>query len=258
MVESAAVRRRAEKLTGADLTTFSREEFITEVFDYKPGDHVTILAPSGGGKTHLGFQLLGQTASPDLQGVVFVMKEKDATVSRFAKRFGFRIVRDWPPGPGAKLQKKPPGWVLWVRDSADLDGDEARHRSIFKRALQMLYRPRSRPNRNKPVIIFADETYSLEHELNLTKDVVRVETKGRALECGMWNASQRAAYINRWAYQATHLFLGFDPDAESQKRLSEIGGGVDPEIVRAALEKLTVHQFIYIHRDDRTMCIVDA
>jgi hypothetical protein len=144
--------------------------------------------------------------------------------------------------------------VLWVKDSADLDGDEARHKAIFRRCLQMMYRSA----RKHPNIILADETYSLEHELDLSKDIVRIETKGRSVGCGIWNLSQRAAFINRWAYQATHLFLGFDPDADSQKRLAEIGGGVDPEIVRAALEKLSSRQFIYIHRDDRTMCIVDA
>jgi hypothetical protein len=243
----------ARGLDGTDILTLGRAQFLADFFDYQDGDHITILAPSGGGKTYLGYQILAVIANPDRQATVLVMKPKDSTVSRFSKRYKFQIIRDWPPAR-LRLGKKPPGYVLWPVETDNPDADDRRHQQIFRRCLRLMYRSAKK----KPNIIFADETYSLEHELDLSRDVVRIETKGRSVGCGLVAASQRPAYINKWAYQAQHLFLGFDPDVETQKRYGDIGGGIDPAIVRAATASLKKHQFVYISREDRAMCIIDA
>lgn len=247
------VRRRSE-LSPDDVHRFGHREFLDEVFDYKPGEHVTILAPSGGGKTHVSYELLEVTARPDLQAIVFVMKPRDETVDKFTKRTGFRVVRQWPPPVRNRVfASKPPGWALWPKTSFDPDVDESRQFAIFKKAIQDSYRKGNR-------ILFADETYSLENELphgGLTKWLRTVHTKGRSMKCGIWSASQRAAYINRWAYQAHHLFLGHDPDDDAQKRLSEIGAAVDKALVREVVAELRQYEWLYIHRDSRTMCIVE-
>lgn len=231
--------------------TFGREEFIREVWDYAPGEHVTVLAPSGGGKTQLAYELLGETAKPDLQATVLVMKPRDSTVTKFSKEFGFKITRDWPPSQLTRFQKKPPGWVLWPKETGDYDRDDARHVAIFQRAIRDNYR-------KGDSITFADETYSLEKEMGLSDDLVRVWTKGRSMGNGLWAASQRPVWISKWAYQAHHLFLGNDPDVDTQKRYGDIGGGIDPDLVRSLTAQLSRYQFVYIRRDDRQICIVDA
>lgn len=232
------------------VSVIPREDFLSEIWDYKPGDAVTVLAPMGGGKTQLSYQLLGATATPDLPAIVFVMKPRDSTVTKFSRTHGYRTVRDWPPAVVNKVQARPPGWVLWPKETDDPDADERRHTEIFRRAIRDSYSKGSR-------ILFADETYSLEQELNLEADLRRVWTKGRSLECGLWAASQRPVYISQWAFQAQHLFLGFDPDVNAQRRYGEIGGGVDPAVVRATMNTLERYQFIYINREERAMCIVD-
>lgn len=235
-----------------DVVVYGRDEFLTEVWDYKTGEHVTVLAPSGGGKTYLGYQLLDVTARPEVPAVVLVMKPRDETVVRFTKAANFRIVREWPPPLHARARSKPPGWVLWPKHTFRPEDDEARQKVIFGRAIMDSYKRGDR-------IIFADETYSLENELphgGLTREIRTVLTKGRSMGCGMWSASQRAAYINRWAYQAHHLFLGHEPDADAQKRLAEIGAAVDKDFVRFIVARLQQHEFLYINRDQRTMCIV--
>lgn len=238
-----------------DVVRYSRGEFLDEVWEYRPGEHATILAPSGGGKTHLGYQLLDATATVEVPAVVLVMKPRDSTVSKFSKQAKFRTVRQWPPPPvRSVLQGKTRGWVLWPPHTFNPDMDDAVQKAIFTRAVLDCYK---RGNR----IIFADETYSLENELpagGLTKPIRTVHTKGRSMGCGMWSASQRAAYINKWAYQAHHLFLGHDPDDDAQQRLSEIGAAVDKRLVRHTVGNLAQHEFLYINRDDRTMCIVEA
>lgn len=248
------------RLTRADIdiVSFDRNTFLTDVWDYRPGDHVTVLAPSGGGKTQFAFQALAATATPDLQATVFVMKPRDATVTKFAKQNGFETIRDWPPSQlrlsRRILGKRPPGYVLWPADTGNLEADAARQEVVFRRALRMMYNSAKK----HPNIMFADETYSLEKELGLTPELRRAWTKGRSLGNGLWASTQRPAYISPWAYQAQHIFLGYEPDRQSQDRFAEIGGGFDPAMIRALIQGLNRYEFLYLSRDEREMCIVEA
>jgi hypothetical protein len=238
-----------------DVTRFPRDVFLEEVWDYAPGEHVTVLAPSGFGKTQLSYDLLGVTMSKECPAVILVMKPRDDTVTRYTAKHKLRTVRDWTPTAGNAVARvfrdKPKGWVLWPRETGDPEADDARHEAIFQRAIRERYRKGG-------TIVFADETYSLEREMGLTKDLNRIWTKGRSMGTGLWAASQRPRYISLWAYQSHHLFLANDPDVESQKRLADIGGGIEPEVVRSTLSRLKRFEFVYINRDERTMCIVEA
>jgi len=169
------------------------------------------------------------------------------------------VVRDWPPSRLRRLvlREKRPGWVLWPGETDDPDADDRRHAAIFRRCLRERYRSAGRA-KGKPCIVFADETYSLEHEMKLTRDLVRIWTKGRSVGCGLFAASQRPVWISRWALQAHHLFLGYDPDRQMQQRYGEIGGGIDPDVVRDAVARLKEFQFLYLNRQERTMAIIDA
>lgn len=230
---------------------YDRETFIREYWDYRPGEHVTVLAPTGGGKTQLAYGLLGATASKDMQAVVMVMKPRDETVDKFTAQFKFQTVRDWPPLKVKRMiAAKPPGYVLWPKESGNLYRDKEVHHDVFERAINDNYLSK------EPRITFADEVVSLQRELGLTAELERVWTKGRSMKDGLWAASQRPRYISMYAYHAHHLFFGFEPDANAQKRYAEIGAGVDPELIIAIVSKLPKYEFLYIHRDSRRLCIV--
>lgn len=256
------VRRIHRDETG--IVTFDRETFFTDVFDYNEGDCVTILAPYGGGKTQLGMRALAAVATPEMPATVIVMKPRDKTVDKFARVNDYRIVRNWPPPRPQRLlhltRPAPPGYILWpLEESGDPDVDDRRHAAIFRRCIRSMYNAAGRRGkRRRPSIIFCDETYSLEHELGLAKDLRRIWTKGRSVGCGLWAASQRPVWISRWALQAQHLFLAYDPDVDMQKRYGEIGGGLHPDVVASLVAQLGRFQFLYINREERSMCIVDA
>jgi hypothetical protein len=235
----------------ADAVKFDRDTFLTQVWDYQAGEHVTVLAPTTGGKTHLSFQLLGMSATPELPAVVMVMKPRDKATEQWTKKLDFLTVRDWPPPKTKSLfrERPPRGWTVWPPHVYDPSIDDPRHRAVFRRVILDSYKKGNR-------ILFADETYSLEEELELSTELRTVWTKGASMGCGMWAASQRPAYISKWAYQAHHLFLGKDPDEDTQRRLSEIGAAVDPGKVRYLIARLEKWEFLYINRDDAGMCIV--
>lgn len=228
---------------------FDRAEFLAERWRYRPGEHVTILGPTGSGKTHLAFQLLTASTTPDLPGVVLVMKPKDATVRRFAKNAGYRTVRSWPPMPSPWRPKRPPGWVLWPRHTFDPDRDDVVLYREFRKALLDAYKRGDR-------VIFGDEVYGLAQELGLTKELITLWSRARSMGTGLWAASQKPTHIPLWAYSnADHLWLAYDPDKRSRDRFAEIGG-VDPVLVAQAVVQLREFEWLYIRREDRTLCIV--
>jgi hypothetical protein len=226
-----------------------RQTFFDYYWEYKAGEHVTFLGPTQTGKTTLSFQLLGCTAMPDLPAVILVVKPKDGTVTKWAKRFDYRIIRDWPPPPHYRVIK-PKGYVVWPRHSFNSNQDDAKHSAIMHRAINGCYKSGDK-------ILFADETWGLTKELGLERELNRVWSRGAAMGCGLWSASQRPFAIPQLAYSsAEHLFVCNDPDERDRKRFSEIGG-VDPKLVSAVSLSLQKYQWLYIRRTGPELCIVD-
>jgi energy-coupling factor transporter ATP-binding protein EcfA2 len=228
---------------------FDRKEFISERFDYKPGEHVTIIGPTGSGKTTLGYQLLQEVTSPELQGIVFVMKPRDETATKWNKTLDYRRVATWPPPMSPWRPKKPSGYTLWPRTAYDPEIDDDTQYVEFRKAILDSYKKGSR-------ILFCDETASLTAELGLERELKMVWSKGRSMKCGTWSATQRPTHIPLLAYSsAHHLFLHNDPDERNRKRFDEIGG-VDPKLVQSVVGRLPKHEWLYIRRDGPVMAIV--
>jgi energy-coupling factor transporter ATP-binding protein EcfA2 len=233
----------------AVVRAYDRGVFISRVWRYRTGEHVSFLAPTGGGKTTLAQQLLAVTATPQRPAVALVMKPRDRTVTQFQRAQKWRRARSWPAPP--TLAPARAGYVVWPRHTYDPDVDDPAHYQIFRRAILDAYKRGSR-------ILFADEVYSLVHELSpgLRKELITVWSKGRSMGCGLWGATQRPRDVPLQMYgQAQHLFLAHDADKASRDRFGEIGG-VDPKLVEGVTSQLPRFHWLYIRREDRTMCVV--
>lgn len=232
-----------------------RQEFFSRYFHYEYDEHVLILGPTGSGKTRLALDALASVASVKNPAIIFAMKPKDHTLTNFADENGFLAVAWWPPPISKKWRpKKPKGYLLKPpHNLRDIYWTREKHHDVFQEAIIDSY---AKGNR----ILFADETYSLTNELQLGDELVTVWTKGRSMNCALWAASQRPAFIPTWAYsQSTHFFISYDPDKRSRKRYEEISG-VDPEIIREGTEALEEFEWLYVKAAGRrsTVCIVSA
>jgi hypothetical protein len=224
---------------------FDREEFLTEFWDYRPGQHVAILAPTDYGKTYLCHQLLQHTVSPELPAVELVRKKRDSTVSRWAEESGFQVVRGWPPPPDPRYMK-PPGVIVWPRHRGHPALDDPAHRHVFGNAIRDTYnRGGNRRRGIRGRILVCDEAAALVR-LGLEPECDMVLTMGRDQPCGAWMCSQRPRNIPLTTYSMSqHLFLGYNKDDQDRKRYGEIGG-VDKKLVWETVENLNWHEWLYI------------
>lgn len=229
----------------------SRKDFLEKYWRYKPGEHVTFIAPTQNGKTTMIFDLLKHTPLQDKEHppVVLVMKPKDPLVLKKVKELDYKVVRNWPPVPTPWDKKN--GYALWPKHTFDPDQDDELHKPIMRRALLHSYK-----RGNTKVV--ADETYGVANDLGLGKDLTAIHSRGAAMGVGLWCATQKPTHIGLWAYsQAEHLFIGYDPDARARDRFKEIGG-VDPEIVKHYAARLRKFEWLYFRRSDRVLCVIEA
>lgn len=229
---------------------YPRDFFLSQVWDPRRGEHVTLLGPTGSGKTHLAHQLLEATINPEYPAILMVMKEEDDTVEAFAERVALKRVTSWPQPPSPFNVKKPNGYTVWPRLTYNTQVDEDAQYRIFKRTIEHSHRAGNR-------ILFADETVGLE-ELGLHPELRAVWRRGRSKRVSLWAASQTPTHISSLAYnQASHIFLGRITEKRARERFGEISG-VHEKLVRETVLQLRKHEWLYVRQEDSTMCIVEA
>lgn len=238
---------------GVKIAFIPRQEFFDQHrWQYVDGQHVTILSPTGWGKSTLLFQLLEITATPRRPVFYMVNKPRDKTSTQWQKKLGYKRVATWPPGPLASLLGKPPGYMVWPKHVFDPDLDDYHLWQVFRTLIANRYRKGNS-------ILAADDAEEL-CDLRLDSDLKTVLRNGRSMGTGLWLASQRPVEVPRLAYSGcTHLFLGNNADADDRKRYRDIGGlrpGYDTRLIERVTLSLPEYHWLYIRRRPFAMCII--
>lgn len=204
---------------------------------WRQGEHVTLLGPTGAGKTTLALELL-----PARKWVMVLgTKPKDSTLDRLIREDGYHRVDRWPPP--ATVQRV----ILWPDiTSMDQLGDQ---QAVFARALMETYR-------RGAWCLYVDELRYLTETLRLAKHMELLWQQGRSVGISVVAGTQRPARVPLAAYdQATHLFLFRDSDRRNLDRLADLSGDVDKVLVRETVQTLAPHEVLYVDTRRGTMAI---
>lgn len=245
------------------LTVIARKVFARDYFDYKPGQHVVFGGPSTRGKTSLAFDLMEYIATPDFPAYLAVSKPQDPVTAQRGRDLHFRRVTEWPPP--AKLQemsmfggRKPSGYLVWPQ-FGDLNSDMERCAEITETLLMERY-SHGASAKNKGGLLVMDDTMIKAKIMGLDRHMVTILAMAGAMKLGLWIFVQKPTDSGRtttWGYeQATHLFFTKGGDSRMLSRYVEIIGEDGP-IAKRVIPTLAPFQFLYVHKVEGFMCIVD-
>ena len=244
------------------VTVIARTPFARDYFHYKGGEHVVFGGPTTHGKTSLAFDLMEYVATPEFPAYLAVSKPQDPVTAKRGVELGFRRVDEWPPPP--RIQElmggqKPRGFLVWPK-FGDLNTDMERCAAITERLLMERY-AHGASRKNKGGILVMDDTMIKAKIMGLDKHMVTILAMAGAMKLGLWIFVQKPTDSGRtplWGYeQATHLFFTKGGDDRMLRRYAEIIGE-QGQLARRVIPTLATYQFLYVHKVEDFMCIVDA
>lgn len=203
-------------------------------FDWKLGEHVTIIGQTGSGKTHLGLELLERRGYV----VVVAVKPKDELLAPLRKR-GYKVARNMANFARLRRERR---ILLWPEPKSLRDS--GKQSETLRDAFDYVYKTGNRT-------IFSDELFYMQNQLGMEPEIVGMLFRGRSLGISMVCAAQRPFHVPLAAYsQATHLFMFRENDKRNRVRLGEIGG-VDANLATEIIQNLPDHHFLYVNSNGK-------
>jgi energy-coupling factor transporter ATP-binding protein EcfA2 len=243
------------------IAVFPRHVFCESYFHFKHGEHVVFGGPTQRGKTTLAFDLVRHIATPEYPAYVAVSKPDDKTSIQYGQRLGYRRISEFPPTRKVSeldiFNGKPSGYLVWPK-FGDIDLDIPNARRVHGKLLSQTY---AEGAKGKACILIMDDTMVKAKIMQLDNQMVTVLAMAGAMGISLWIFVQKPTDSGRttvWGYeQATHLFFTKGGDQTMLKRYAEIAGDKG-EIVKQVVPTLKPFQFLYVHKYEEFVCIVDS
>lgn len=205
------------------------EEFVRS-WEFKQGEHVTLIGRHGSGKTSLARELV--LPRRDFV-VVLATKKTDSSLYDPLQRVGYKLTNEFDPydHDSPKIIFKPT--ISGVGREGRVNQAEA-----FGEALQGIFEAGS-------WCVYCDEVRYLSDNLGLAIELETLWMQGRSLGISMVAGAQRPVKIPVIAYDANHLFLWKSSDKRDIDTMSEFTG-TNINVAREVIPRLPRHEALYI------------
>lgn len=214
---------------------------------FKQGDHVTIIAPTGWGKTTLAVEIV----EPRTYVLFLATKPQDPIITAL-KKHGWRVTHKLDiqhTSDGKVVDRRLVYWPVVSKKDRDLSTVRFEQATEIQKAFNYVYKAGE-------WCVLADETIWLADGLKLEPEIETILFQGRTLGVSLISLAQRPAEVPRACYsQANHVFLSKTSDKYDMRRLSDIGGGQSSEI-QQILPTLQKYDFLYYNKDNDVLMIV--
>lgn len=205
------------------------------LWKWKQGEHITLVGPTGRGKTTLETAIL-----PRREYVVFFSTKRIDSTQDKLKAMGYKVIHsaaELHPDVTPKAILRPP----WP-DNVNAKQLKELHAEVFGEALMSIFRQGF-------WTVVLDEGRYVTRDLGLEGEVQLLLLQGRSLKITVVLGTQRPRWIPLEAYdQATHLFFFKDKDRPNVERVAEMAG-LDRRTVQEVVPALDRHQLLYANRD---------
>ncbi len=206
-------------------------EFRKNVFHWKAGEHVSLIGPTGLGKTTMLLNVLPM--HPFV--TVFATKPRDKTMTSLIKYEGYVRFEEWPKGLDARQY---PRRIIWP-DATRLNS-KVNQKKVFQDAFERIYREGG-------WTLALDETWYLDEILKLSEEIKTYLLQARSLDISLLSAFQRPAWVPRELYSSsTHLMFWRTNDETDLRSLSGIGYR-SASLIRDIVSDLDMYQVLYIN-----------
>lgn len=225
------------------------DEFLTRLA-WRQGEHVSLIGPTGGGKTTLALALL-----PRRQFVIaFGTKpttpgKQDKTLTTLVKQDGWKLVRTVEQMPDNVQIHRSFRVVFWPKYLTP--EDEPRQAYQIGRQMAEAFTEGG-------WCLYLDELWWLERKLGLTRLVESILTQGRALGISVVVGTQRPAFVSLLIYdQPTHVFFWRDNDERNLKRIAGMNG-LHSRLIRETVSSLDKYECLYVNTRTGQMLVTKA
>jgi hypothetical protein len=213
---------------------------------WRQGEHITLIGPTGSGKTTLTNALL-----PLRDYVLFFGTKptgKDDTAMRLVNSNGYRLVKTVDKLPQV-ITKRNGRIVFWPKYTTpdDVPMQAWQIRQVMNRAFV-----------EGSWTLVVDEMWYADNVLGLGKMLEQLWSQGRSLNISLMAGTQRPAKVPLMAYdQATHVFFWRDNDEANLKRISGMNG-LNARLIKETVSTLPRHHVLYVNTRTGYMAVTVA
>jgi len=236
------------------------EDFSDPDTGFAQGDHITIIGPTGTGKTHLALEL----AKLRTYSIFIALKPADPLITELLSQGYFLTpkmevpyyenpagsgiyvplynrVLYWPRLSDEVVRRLPPEQILTA--------EKRMQKPSVQGAIGYV-------RRNRRWCLILDEATWIARDLGLQRDLDSALFTFRTLEASLILAGQRPAWMGQYALsQPTHLFLFQTAHTNDIKALGDIAGvNYDRVVQTVSTLDFNKHEVLYVNTHTRDMC----